>query len=138
MSGKQFNFAGRYNLRKLAKTLLILLICSSSFAKRERVVYLNKIYGQIHQNASKFSRVLSTFECGQPFKVVGDEQLGYIKVKYASYIGYIQEEHISQARPKNCWQDQYSKFFDYLGLGVSEMHYWGRLQDMLIQGRSMP
>ena len=124
---------------KLHKSIICscLLIASFSVEAKSKV-YLNKIYGQIHQNASKYSRVLTTFECGQPFKVLGDEQLGFLKVQYASYSGYVALDNLSKQRPKDCWQDKYPKFFDTLDLGVSQMHFWGRLQDLLIKGRAMP
>ncbi len=123
-------------------TFFLLLMAAPVSAKKLKkakpVRYLNKIYGQVHQNSSRFSRVISTFECGQPFKVqhFGDDE--FSKVTYASYEGYILTSHLSKRRPKDCWQDQYRKYFDFLNLGISEMHHWGRLQDLFIEGSVMP
>ncbi|WP_157679947.1 hypothetical protein [Bacteriovorax sp. DB6_IX] len=120
---------------------ILAMLGSSSYAKKSKhmpVRYLNKIYGQIHQNASRFSRVVSTFECGQPFKVASGDDRGFTKVIYASYEGFILTNHLSKSRPKDCWQDEYRKYFDFMNLGISEMHHWGRLQDLFLEGEVMP
>lgn len=130
------------NTMKLCSLMMVLTLMSTPVlakkSKRAPVRYLNKIYGQIHQNASRFSRVISTFECGQPFKVKKGDDGGFSKVAYASYEGFILTSHLSKSRPKDCWQDKYRKFFDFMGLGISEMHHWGRLQDLFIEGEVMP
>jgi len=129
------------NLKILSFSFFLLVLSSNSYARKSKrmpVRYLSKIYGQIHQNASRFSRVVSTFECGQPFKLKKGDDGGFSKVLYASYEGYILTSHLSKSRPKNCWQDRYRKYFDFMGLGISEMHHWGRLQDLFIEGEVMP
>ena len=130
------------NIRIISFIFIISLLGSSALAKKKSkrmpVRYLNKIYGQIHQNASRFSRVISTFECGQPFKLKAGDDGGFSKVVYASYEGFILTNHLSKKRPKNCWQDEYRKFFDLVELGISDMHHWGRLQDLFIEGEVMP
>jgi hypothetical protein len=120
------------------RTIIVLatiFITSTSFGKS---VFLNKMYGQIHQNESRFSRVITTFECGQPFSLKGELGDPFSRVTYATYEGYILTEHLSNKKPTDCWQDKYRKFFEFLGLGVTEMHYLGRLEDLLIRGSVMP
>lgn len=91
----------------------------------------------MHQNKSRFSRIISNFECNQPFQVLKDEG-EFMKVKFATYQGYILSDHLQRGKFDKCYQDQYRKFIDYLDLGVSDMHYWGRLQDLYVSGEVNP
>lgn len=122
-------------MRRIAVVISILLSFQALGARR---VFLKEVYGQLHQNASKFSRILTTFECGQPFKVLKDANRDFYQVSYATYKGFIAKNLVSTKKPRACWQDKYRKFFENLDLGVSDMHYWGLLQDMYIEGKVLP
>lgn len=99
--------------------------------------FIKKPFAQIHQNPTRVSRILTTFECGQALKL--KSQSGdFALVSFANYEGHILIEHLQDDKPQDCYQDKYRKFFEYLNLGVSEMHYYGKLQDMLIEGSVMP
>ena len=119
-------------------SLIIISLLSLSSVAADKMVFLNAIYGQIHQNQSRYSRVISTFECGQPFKMLEQNDALFVKVSYASYEGYILQELLSDKKPTDCWQDKYRKFFEYMDLDVTKMHYWGRLKDLTISGKVMP
>lgn len=136
MLGKLFSLDGKYRMKVITISLFLLL--SIDVYASKKTMFLNKMYGQLHQNASRHSRILSTFECGQPFTVSEQNDDQFLKASYATYDGFILRKLLSKKRPKDCWQDKYSKFFQYLGMGVTEMHYMGRLQDLLIQGSVMP
>ena len=91
----------------------------------------------MHQNQSRYSRVISNFECNQPFKLVKDHG-EFSEVSYAAYKGFILSRNLISSKNKECPQDKYSKFFEYLSLDVSDMHYWGRLQDLYVTGEVNP
>lgn len=117
--------------------ILIFLFLSAFQVAARSQVYANKVYVQMHQNKSKFSRILSNFECNQVFQLIRDEGEFY-KVKFATYEGYILSEHLDKRKSKECFQDNYRKFMEFLDLGVSDMHYWGRLQDLYVTSEVNP
>lgn len=139
MSGKQFNLDGK--CRDVMKTILIIFTFIITIPRlaysAPQTMFLKKTYGQIHQNASRISRIITTFECGQPLKVVRTEE-EFSFVTYANYEGFIYSSHLVSDKPKDCYQDKYRKYFEELNLGISDMHYWAKLQDLLIEGSSMP
>ncbi|MFG1494728.1 SH3 domain-containing protein [Halobacteriovorax sp. ZH4_bin.1] len=104
--------------------------------QKKTIYYVQSVYSQLHQNPSKFSRVLSTFECGQPFYVLSSPISEFYQVEYSNYKGFMSTNVLSQRKPDACWQDMYRRFFDQIEIGVTEIHYWGRLQDLLIKGES--
>ncbi|MGI4993813.1 SH3 domain-containing protein [Halobacteriovorax sp. GFR7] len=108
----------------------------SSNDQKKTIYYVQSVYSQLHQNPSKFSRVLSTFECGQPFYVLSSPISDFYQVEYSNYKGFMSTNVLSQRKPDGCWQDMYRRFFDQIEIGVTEIHYWGRLQDLLIKGES--
>ncbi|MAE58114.1 MAG: hypothetical protein CME69_04495 [Halobacteriovorax sp.] len=114
--------------------LFCLFLQSSVYA---RFLYATKPYVQMHQNKSRYSRVISNFECNQPFKMIKDHG-EFFEVSYAAYKGFILRELVSSSKAKDCPQDKYSKFFEYLQLDISDMHYWGRVQDLYIYGEVNP
>ncbi len=123
-------------MKKVFAIFTFIYLSTSAFAA-PRTMFLVKPYGQIHQNASRVSRIITTFECGQPLKVVRTEDQ-FSFVTYANYEGYIFSNHLIDAKPSDCYQDKYRKFFEELNLGISDMHYWAKLQDLLVEGNSMP
>ncbi|WP_372653974.1 hypothetical protein [Halobacteriovorax sp.] len=133
----------------MKKLLILFLVMQSSLAKDQskvldKVMYVNKIFAQVHKNPSKHSIYLTTTECGHPVKVYKLESKNKSRVlfnrtwkivKVGSYDGYMNEEYLSDTKVK-CFQDKYPKFFDSLGLEINEMFYWGKLYDQYVTGKS--
>ncbi len=122
--------------------LFSLIISASTYAKTEisRVVYFNHLFGHVHKNPSRYSQSLSTIECGHPVKIIkekGHEILSgnYVKVKVGPYIGHIDKAYLSTKKEK-CFSDKYPKFFNDLNLSITDMFYWGKLNDQYVQGTS--
>lgn len=110
------------------------------------VRYFSKIMGNIHQNPSRYSQVLSTISCNQPLKVMketskdgkefilyGEDNWNFVSV--GPYEGYILTEYISDKKV-DCLDEEYAKFFEGLNLDINDMYYWARLYDQFIQGKS--
>ena len=110
-------------------------------AEVERVAYLARIYGQIHQNPSPHSTALSTVKCGHPVRILAREDgraaAGgeWLPARAGPHRGYVRRDHVSDARPA-CPQDRYGRFFDGLGLSLTDVYRWGRLQALLLEGAS--
>jgi hypothetical protein len=154
-NGKLFNFVGRFKLKLVLKIILIgnLFVLNQAFAVKEPVTkkvinavyYYKNIFGHLHQNASRYSRSLTNIACGHPIRifekhsellpeiVVGKQR--WVLSKIGPYEGYLREDFIHTKRPF-CFQDKYPKFFSELKLDLTDKHYWGRLYDMLLQGKS--
>jgi hypothetical protein len=108
--------------------------------------YFSKPMGNVHQNPSRYSLVLTTISCNHPVKVMketstdGKEFVLYAEDKWnlvtvGPYEGYIMAEYLSDKKTE-CFEEEYSKFFDGLNLGVNELYYWARLYDQYVQGKS--
>ena len=108
--------------------------------------YFSKPMGNVHQNPSRYSLVLTTISCNHPVKVMketsvdGKEFLLYAEDKWnlvtvGPYEGYIMAEYLTEKKTE-CFEEEYSKFFDGLNLGVNDLYYWARLYDQYIQGKS--
>jgi hypothetical protein len=136
------------------KTFLALLCffsLSSAFAatvKRERngQAYLVNIFGHIHQNPTKSSQSLTTIACGHPLRLLKEIAVEtktetvlfageWNLVASGPYEGYIRQEQLTAKKPE-CFQDRFPKFFNDLGLEVTDMFYWGRLYDHYEMGKS--
>ena len=123
--------------------LTFVLFSVSVLSKKEttvKVVYYKNLFGHIHKNPSRYSQSLSTISCGHPIKILGvkgqEIQSGdFSKVKVGPYVGYIDRKYLS-SRKKECFQDRYPRFFDNIGLTLSDMYYWGKLYDQYVYGRS--
>lgn len=108
--------------------------------KIEKLMYFNKTYGHIYKKPSHASQSFSTISCGHPIKVMSingqvDWGKGFYFVKAGPYEGYIKMESLSK-RESSCIQDKYPRFFNALNLSVSDMYYWGKLQDQFDRGES--
>ena len=110
------------------------------------VRYFSKPMGNVHQNPSRYSLVLTTISCNHPVKVMketsadGKEFVLYAEDKWnlvmvGPYEGYVMAEYLSEKK-NECFEEEYSKFFDGLNLGVNELYYWARLYDQYVQGKS--
>jgi hypothetical protein len=110
------------------------------------IKYFNQMMGNVHQNASRFSQVLTTISCNHPVKVMkqtskdgkefvafGDNAWNLVSV--GPYDGYIMSEYLSDKK-NVCFEEEYSKFFDGLELDINDLYYWARLYDQYVQGKS--
>lgn len=130
-------------MNKVIILLTFLLLSPSGFSKNEttqKIVYYKNLFGHIHKNPSRYSQSLSTISCGHPIKILGikgkEIQIGgFSKVKVGPYVGYIDRKYLS-SRKMECFQDRYPRFFDNIGLTLSDMYYWGKLYDQYVYGRS--
>lgn len=131
----------------LVLPLLLLGPVVMSKSKKEilRVAYFQPTFGHVHRNPTRYSSSLTTISCGQPIKVykliskngrpvtVFSKNWNYVKV--GPYEGYIDQKYLTETKP-DCFQDRYPKFFDSLGLDLTELYYWGRLYDQYVFGKS--
>ena len=99
--------------------------------------YFKPIFGHIHMNPSEHSQSLSTVACGHPIKVLKHKKdlEGFRYVQVGPYKGYIHKKLIS-SNNVSCVQETHPKFFDLLHLSLSDMYFWGKLQDQAIEGKS--
>jgi hypothetical protein len=105
-----------------------------------RVLYFNQLFGHVHKSPSRYSQSLSTVECGHPIKIVkenGKEVLtgDFVKVSVGPYIGHVNLLYLSSKKEK-CISDKYPKFFNSLELSITDMFYWGKLNDQYVQGKT--
>jgi hypothetical protein len=108
------------------------------------IMYLKNVFAHVHQNPSRFSATLTTLSCGHPVKISQNAapedkskmaSKDWIMVNVGPYSGYLQREFLSE-RKINCFQDKYPKLFDSFNLELSDLYYWGKLQDMYHSGKS--
>lgn len=136
--------------------VVLLLLATTVFAQDEfvtgkdvklsKVAYFRMLFGHVHRNPSRYSNSLSTLSCGHPVKVFEISAKGskekttvingdWNYVQVGPYKGYMMISHLTDKRP-TCMQDQYPRFFDSVGLELTDMYYWGKLNDQYISGRS--
>lgn len=110
------------------------------------IKYFSQIMGNVHQNPSRYSQVLTTVTCNHPLKVMketssdgkdmvlfGDGIWNLVSV--GPYVGYVMTDYLSEKK-QECFQEEYSKFFDGLNLDINDLYYWARLYDQYVQGKS--
>ncbi len=110
------------------------------------VKYFNQMMGNVHQNASRFSQVLTTISCNHPVKIMketssdgrdlvlyGDNDWNIVTV--GPYDGFIMSAYLSDKK-NICFEEEYSKFFDGLELDINDLYYWARLYDQYTQDKS--
>lgn len=122
---------------------------ASSTAMKKTLIsvkYFNQMMGNVHQNASRFSQVMTTISCNHPVKVMketsadgkefvfyGDNNWNLVTV--GPYDGFIMSAYLSDKK-NECFEEEYSKFFDGLELEITDLYYWARLYDQYTQGKS--
>ncbi len=134
---------------KIFTLLISLFLIPSVFAKENSdyvgIMFYKNFFGNIHQNSSRYSATLTTVSCGHPIKVYkpkvskgtqsSDNFSDWQSVKVGPYEGFVLNELLSTSRP-DCFQDQFSKFFELFDLNLAELFYWGRLYDQYVTGKS--
>lgn len=135
---------------KLFFIFILLTISTTTFAKTAYryigIKYFNQMFGHLHQRPDVYSTSLTTLACGHPVKIYeikvtkkNDKNLiqntAWRRVKVGPYYGYIHISNLSKGRPY-CFQDEYPQFFGKISLDITDIYYWGRLQDQYISGKS--
>lgn len=138
-------------------TLLLLIVSSSLRAedgvasdKMKRTVigvkYYSQMMGNVHQNPSRYSTVLTTISCNHPVKLLkevskdgkefvlfGEDKWNLVSI--GPYEGYVMTDYLTDKK-NECFEEQYPKFFDGLSLDINDLYYWARLYDQYVQGKS--
>lgn len=125
------------------KNLFIFILLAGQLGTaypRDKVLevrYFKDIFGHIHRNPSKYSSSMTTLSCGFPVKVLKKDKVGkgWFYVKVGAHKGYIKEFFLVKKRPQ-CIQKKYPQFFLDLNLDITQMHFWGRLYDQYVMGKS--
>jgi uncharacterized protein YgiM (DUF1202 family) len=140
------------SLMKVIKILILLCLFSTSAFSADMkksmigIKYFSEMMGNVHQNPSRYSQVLTTISCNHPVKVMkevskdGKEFILYGEDKWnlvsvGPYEGYVMADYLSDKK-NECFEEQYSKFFDGLNLDINDLYYWARLYDQYVQGKS--
>lgn len=110
------------------------------------VKYFSEMMGNVHQNPSRYSQVLTTISCNHPVKVMkevskdgkefilyGEDKWNFVSV--GPYEGYVMADYLTDKK-NECFEEQYPKFFDGLNLDINDLYYWARLYDQYVQGKS--
>ena len=70
---------------------------------------------------------------GKDFVLYGEDKWNLVSV--GPYDGYVVADYLSDKK-NECFEEEYSKFFDGLNLGVNDLYYWARLYDQYVLGKS--
>ena len=132
---------------------LLLFIMNSSLSASDGmkksllgVRYFSEMMGNVHQNPSRYSQVITTISCNHPVKIMkevskdgkefilyGEDKWNFVSV--GPYEGYLMADYLTEKK-NDCFEEQYSKFFDGLNLDINDLYYWARLYDQYVQGKS--
>lgn len=119
------------------------LVPKSGASEKNTVVgvfYFNQIFGHVHSSPLKGASSLTTIGCGHPVRVMTNNKSKISKewfmVKIGPHDGFIMRKYLSTKRTK-CFQEKYPRFFTGLNLDLSELYYWGKLNDQFVEGKSM-
>ncbi len=99
------------------------------------VFYAKTLFAHLHERTNSNSVSLTTIACGHPLKVLKTEKIKNItwfQTEVGAHKGYIQEDFVSSSKA-DCFQSNYPIFFNGLNLDLSQMYYWGRLNDQYLQ-----
>lgn len=122
------------------KSLLMITFVLLSFdgVSLEKVVgnlYFKPFLGHLHKNPSRSSSSLTTIQCAYPVKILSGSKralpTGWIHAQIGDDKGFIQSQYLSEKRP-DCFQEKYPKFYLNLNLDLTDMYYWGRLNDQYL------
>lgn len=119
--------------------VFLLIISTTVFGSDKKykfvsLSYFAKTYGHVHENPNNYSASVTTISCGYPIKIYSKKTLkddSWKFVKVGGEFGYVRSDFLTQSRPK-CLQEKYPKFFNNLNLDLSELYYWGRLNDQVL------
>ena len=118
--------------------IFLVIIGSANCFSIEKVVgrlYFGKFLGHLHKNPSRSSSSLTTVQCAYPVKVLAEKERslppGWVYAQIGDDKGFIQSHFLSDKRPE-CFQEKYPKFYLNLNLDLTDMYYWGRLNDQYL------
>jgi len=120
--------------------VFLLLLFMVNTASAEPILgrkYFKNFLGHVHKNMSKDSTSLTIVQCSHSVKILKQKNLlaDWSYVKVGEDRGYVQSEFLTSKKP-TCFQEKYPKFYNNIGLDISEMYYWGKLYDHYFQGKS--
>lgn len=105
---------------------------SSLQAKVVGRMYFNEFMGHLHKSASKISNSLTTIQCSQSVKILDEKGKfnsgEWFYVSVGEDKGYIHSQFLQTSRPE-CFQEKFPRFYQKLELDITDMYYFGRLQD---------
>lgn len=114
-------------------------------SKKEQigVKFFMEIMGNVHQNPSRYSQVLTTLSCNHPVKIMkeisidGKEMILFGEDKWnlvnvGPYTGYIMKDFLSESK-NDCFEEAHSKFFEAMNLDINDLYYFARLYDQYVQ-----
>ena len=112
----------------------LLLISYDVFASR---LYFNKFLGHVHKNPNRDSSSETIVQCAHSVKILPQKNPieGWKYVEVGEDKGYVQADFLSSKRVP-CFQEKYPKFYLGLDLDITEMYFWGKLNDHYTQGTS--
>ncbi len=118
---------------------LVMAATESTDEKMVGIYYFSPMFGHVHQSSVRTSASLTTIQCSHPVKVLESSKVHasseWAYVEVAEHRGFILKEYLAPARP-GCFQAKYPRFFDSLNLDLSDLYYWGRLNDQYISGET--
>ena len=135
---------GNYSIQveSLIKTktiifFIVILLSSQSSAEVGRL-YFNQFLGHVHKSADKDSSSLTIVQCSHSVKILKHEKSlsdDWLYVQVGEDKGFIQKDYLSSKKPI-CLQEKYPKFYLELGLDLTDMYFWGKLNDHFVKGTS--
>jgi len=116
------------------KKLIICLVFICSVVRAEETVtsdkmkrtvisvkYYSQMMGNVHQNPSRYSTVLTTISCNHPVKILkeistdgkefvlfGEDKWNLVSI--GPYEGYVMTDYLTEKK-NECFEEQYPKFF---------------------------
>lgn len=117
------------------KLFLIFSLFSVSLFSKEKVIgrmYFNEFMGHVHISASKISGSKTTIQCAHNIKILEQDEKydagNWFYVMVGEEKGYINSQFLQTDRP-NCFQEEYPRFYQKLNLDLTDLYYFGRLND---------
>lgn len=117
------------------KLFLILSLLSVSLFAKEKVIgrmYFNDFMGHVHISPSKTSGSKTTIQCAHNVKILEQDEKydtgNWFYVMVGEDKGYINSQFLQTDRP-NCFQEKYPRFYQKLNLDLTDLYYFGRLND---------
>jgi hypothetical protein len=101
------------------------------------VTWFTKTYGQMQPWPAPLGEGLMTLSCGQSLETYSADQIpmNHVLVGANGQKGLLRQEDTSEKRP-SCPQGKYPRFMNGLELTLMDLYYWGRLNDIVVRGRS--
>ena len=119
------------------RLVLALFICFQAWTSETSLgrKYFSSFLGHVHKNPMDNSSSMTIVQCQHSVKILSQENVpgDWMYVQVGEDKGYIRKKFLSDKRPK-CFQDQYPHYYKSLNLDISEMYFWGRLNDHYLQG----